>query len=295
MKSLTCLVTGAGGQIGRSLSDAANASAISLFGFDKQKLDITDYDHTARTIEAGAPDVIVNTAAFTNVDLAESESEVAFAVNRDGAGNLAKICRENGIPLIHLSTDFIFDGQKHDPYQEDDPADPLSVYGQSKLEGEHAVRGILEEHIIVRTSWVFSPYGKNFVKSILSAARQEKELRVVEDQTGCPTGAVEIAKTILELAVCTAGDNVTWGTFHYGATPPVSRYEFAVEIADQCKKTIGTAAAVRPVTAAAYSAPARRPKRAVLDCSLITDSYGIIPPPWHPALEKACRSILAAP
>jgi len=293
--SVSCLVTGAAGQVGKELQAGADARDFTISFLDKQNLDITQHDRVAETIHSIAPNVVINAAAFTDVDGAEANPERAFSVNRDGAENLAQACRSCGIPLIHVSTDFVFDGSEKRVYVEDDPVSPLSIYGRSKAEGETVIRNHLTEHIIVRTSWVFSAHGKNFVKSIMRLAGQEKELRIVNDQVGGPTAAQDIAEALLHLAHRVTGEDkpvdTPWGTYHYSGAPAVSRYDFACEIVDQVRDGLGSAVSVTPISTEAYPTPARRPAHAVLDCSLIFETFGIARPNWRAGLEDVCREL----
>jgi len=289
--SFSCLVTGAAGQVGKELQEADANFEGSVSYFDKKSLDITKYHQVEETLKRVSPCVVINAAAYTNVDGAEKDPVAAMAVNRDGAENLAKICQGLRIPLIHISTDFVFDGVENKSYFENDATSPLSIYGKSKLEGERAVRNCLQEHIILRTAWVFSRHGKNFVKSIFSAANQNKELRVVDDQIGCPTAASDIAEALFVLANRVTKSDAPWGRYHFCSGPAISRFEFAIEIIECCRDALGSGVDVFPVSTAEYPVLASRPAHAVLDCSLIYKTFGIEPPTWRQGLEKVCRSL----
>ncbi len=293
--TMSCLITGAAGQVGKALQEVGITLNIATSFFDKQQLDITQSDDVTKVMQSVAPNVVINAAAFTDVDGAESKPEIAFSVNRDGAGNLARACRSLGIPLIHISTDFVFDGTDDKFYSEDDPISPLSIYGQSKAEGEIAIRDHLTEHLIVRTSWVFSAHGSNFVKSIIRLAGQQKDLRIVNDQIGGPTPAQDIAKALFALAQratkSSSKSDISWGTYHFSGSPPVSRCDFAAEIVTQCRESLDHDVSVTPITTSDYPTPAHRPAHAVLNCSLILETFGIKQPEWRVGLEDVCRAL----
>ena len=194
------IIVGAQGQVGWELTRRAPLLGHEVLAWDVAELDITDAAAVNRALTASGAEVVINAAAYTAVDRAEQEPESAFAVNRDGPAHLAAACHRLHIPLLHISTDYVYDGAKIDPYVEDDPTTPLGVYGASKLAGDEAVRQVLPRHLILRVSWVFGIHGQNFVKTILRLAREREELRVVADQSGCPTYAGDIADTLLELA-----------------------------------------------------------------------------------------------
>ena len=279
------LLTGANGQVGWEL--VQRAAGRELITFDRDGLDITDAQAVGHAFAASRPQLLINAAAYTAVDRAEQEPEQAFAVNRDGAAQLAAACAELGIPLLHISTDYVFDGTKHEPYQENDPPAPLGVYGGSKWAGEEAVRKALPTHLIIRVSWVFGRHGHNFVKTIRRLARERNELKVVADQRGCPTYAGDIADVLLLLADrIAAGQNMAWGTYHYCGAPPTTWYHFAktiVELAGNREPL--TVQAVSAITTAEYPAAAPRPMNSVLDCQLIKNTFGIAPRPWQAGLE----------
>ena len=289
--STSCLVLGAGGQVGQALQEAAHAFEPSISFLEKQDLDITQCDNVSATIQSLEPGVIINAAAYTDVDGAETEKIKAFAVNRDGAGNVAQACQKLNIPLLHISTDFVFDGVKVDTYSEGDSVAPLSIYGQSKWEGECAIRECLKCHIILRTSWIFSSHGRNFVKSIIKLARQDNELQIVDDQIGGPTAASDLAGVLLLLAQRVLQNDALWGTYHFSGASRVSRYEFAKAIIKQGGDAPGLTGRVTPIATEDYPTPARRPPHAVLDCSLILDAFGVEQPDWRFGLKNVCRSL----
>ena len=266
---MKALITGANGQVAFELQRYAGERTITAL--TKEQLDIT---HPDTLIQSIRPDVVINTAAYTKVDDAEKNPELAFAVNRDGAKNLAIACEKMQCPLIHLSTDYVFDGQKQTPYLEEDLVMPLSIYGKSKWEGEEAVRDHCEKHIIIRTSGVFGVQGNNFVKTMLRLAKQNLKPRVINDQITCPTPASDIAKMLWQ--VCEKLTSVhEWGTYHFCATPAVSWYEFASNIID----------AVESIPTTDYPLPATRPKYSVLDCQKIKKIFNIQQPNWQKGLK----------
>lgn len=290
------LVTGAGGQLATELVRQAGANQVIALA--QTALDITDAAAVLKTIEKAAPDAVVNAAAYTAVDRAESEAEIAFASNRDGPAHLAAACAAHGIPLLHVSTDYVFDGAKAGAYTEQDPPGPgpLGVYGQSKAEGEAAVRAALPEHIILRTSWVFSAHGNNFVKTMLRLAGERDELRVVADQHGCPTAAGDLAATILAmlpLAVGYRGRGERWGTYHFCQPEATTWRGFAEAIIDEARAAGAQVCAQRivPITTADYPTPARRPANSALDCAKLTSVFGIQPRPWRVSLHEVIQEL----
>ena len=220
------VILGAHGQVGGALAARVRQAGIACDAFGRAECDITDPVALKRIIGAGH--FVINCAAYTAVDQAETEVEAAYRVNATGAENVATACAEAGVPLVHLSTDYVFDGESQKPAREDDPPRPLNVYGQSKLAGEIAVRQRVGTHIILRSSWIFSARGHNFVKTILGLAKTQSELRVVDDQVGGPTPADDVAKAILDIIATSAKPGFSdWGTYHFSGAPPVSWYGFA--------------------------------------------------------------------
>ena len=215
------IVIGAQGQVGWELTRRALALGHNVLAWDQAELDITDAAAVDQALNASNADTVINAAAYTAVDKAEQEPEQAFAVNRDGPAHLAAACTRLNLPLLHISTDYVYDGAKTSPYVEDDPTAPMGVYGASKLAGDEAVRPLCPRHLILRVSWVFGVHGHNFVKTILRLAREREALRVVADQHGCPTFAGDIADALLELAgrIAEIDARAAWGTYHYCGHP----------------------------------------------------------------------------
>jgi len=263
----------------------------------EEDLDITDLAKVDHIITHLQPDLVINTAAYTQVDKAETEEALAFKINKTGCTHLARICEKNQIPLVHISTDYVFDGQKDAPYLETDPISPLGVYGRSKAEGENEIRTILKEHIILRTSWLYGIHGQNFVKTMLRLATGQKEIRVVADQYGSPTNATDLARTILTLCDhLHSKPKINWGTYHYCGAGVISWHTFAEKIMELTRLLRGTqTATIEPVATADYPTRAARPIYSALDCSRIHKHFGIIPQPWQKSLEKTIRKLLAVP
>lgn len=280
-------IVGAKGQVGWELVRRAPMFGHEVLAWDVDELDITDAAAVDRTLATSGADAVINAAAYTAVDRAEQEPTLAFAVNHDGPVHLATACARLNIPLLHISTDYVFDGTKTNPYTEDDPAAPLGVYGQSKWEGDEAVRRLLPRHLILRVSWVFGIHGHNFVKTILRLAREREELRVVADQHGCPTYAGDIADVLLELAgrVGEIDANDTWGVYHYCGEPATTWHGFASAIVERAeldeKLKVRT---VTVITTADYPTPAARPANSVLDCARLTARFSIHPASWREGL-----------
>ena len=278
---------GAKGQVGWELTRRAPMFGHEVLAWDVAELDITDASAVDRALAISGADAVINAAAYTAVDKAEQEHELAFAVNRDGPAHLAAACARLDIPLLHISTDYVFDGTKTGPYTEDDPAAPLGVYGRSKWEGDEAVCRLLPRHLILRVSWVFGIQGENFVKTILRLAREREELRVVADQHGCPTYAGDIADTLLELvgrAKEIDADNA-WGVYHYCGEPATTWHGFANAIVERAR--VHEKLNVRAVTAIAtadYPTPAARPANSVLDCTRLATRFDIHPASWREGL-----------
>ena len=285
------LVLGAAGQIGHELCRRVWPADYRIAGVDRAEVDITRQEAVADALRQERPDIVINAAAYTAVDRAESEPDVAWAVNAAGPGHLAVGCETAGIPLVHISTDYVFDGRKEAPYREDDPVNPLGVYGRSKEAGDRAVREGLPEHVIVRTAWVYSAQGHNFVRTMLRLAADRPVLRVVADQIGSPTSAAEIAGAIARVIGGLAAGEARWGTFHFAGGGAVSWHGFAEAIFALAAPWRGAPPTVEPITTADYPTPARRPANSVLDCRRIGEAYGIAPRPWREALRDVIGEI----
>lgn len=288
------LVTGAGGQVGFELLRRAGEFNIETVGHDRTRLDITAPDAVRAVFDRVRPAVVVNAAAYTAVDRAESEPDAARAVNVDGVRVLAEACRERGLPLLHLSTDYVFDGRGQRPYREDDATAPAGVYGATKLAGERALAETLEAHLILRTAWVFGAHGNNFVKTMLRLGRERESLSVVDDQHGTPTPAAAIARALLE--ICRRyliEDFLPPGTYHYGARPATTWFAFAREIFARARsRGFAQTPELRPIPTTEYPTPAARPGYSVLDCAKIAEVYGIAAADWRAELDRVLEEVL---
>jgi dTDP-4-dehydrorhamnose reductase len=282
------LLTGANGQVGWELSKQGGQRGLEILALDRSDLDITDPVSVSKKVNHSDVSLVVNAAGYTAVDQAESEPELAFAANRDGPASLASTCGKAGIPLVHISTDYVFDGQKKGAYRVTDPVSPLSVYGKSKAAGEVEVRKHLREHFILRTGWVYGIHGDNFVKTMLGLGREREVIQVVDDQYGCPTYAADLAETILKIAAqLLDGGQVHWGTYHYCGKGVTTWHGFAKEIfrlaSDYASLKVKR---VEPISTSEYPTPAQRPIISVLDCSLIEKTFNIRPKPWRESLAQ---------
>jgi dTDP-4-dehydrorhamnose reductase len=271
------LVTGAKGMLGTDLCRLLAAQGEDFVAADLAELDLTDPVATSAFVRECAPATILNCAAYTAVDQAETNRELAFRVNRDGARNLAVAAAEVGATMLHISTDYVFDGSKQGAYLEDDPPHPLGVYGASKWEGEEAVREALAEHYIVRTAWLYGIHGKSFPRTILGVAAQGKPLRVVHDQQGCPTYTVHLAQALLAIVT-----QPHYGTFHAVNTGTCTWYDLARAAVAEA----GLEVEITPVTTAEYPRPAPRPANSVLSTDKLASVHGVRLPAWQEGLRE---------
>jgi len=290
------LIIGHRGMLGTDLTERLRSQGFEVEGVDRDELDIAVPAEVFRCVETIRPRLVINCAAYTAVDRAESEPGAAFAVNRDGPAHIAAVCGRLNSPLIHISTDYVFDGRASAPYKEDDPVNPVSVYGRSKWEGEAAVRSRLQNHLIVRTAWLFGANGNSFVKTILRLAVERAELRIVSDQYGCPTWTGDLASALTALSgrVLDGARTVPWGTYHYCGRGAVSWYEFARAIVEASGSARGgKMPAVVPIATADYPLPARRPAWSVLDCGKMASEFGIEPVSWREGLAVVIGALSA--
>ncbi|WP_444924265.1 dTDP-4-dehydrorhamnose reductase [Microbulbifer sp. DLAB2-AF] len=287
------LVTGKNGQLARELQKRKPAG-IDLIALGRNDLDITDSDQVMQAVNKYQPDTLVNAAAYTAVDKAESEREQAFATNATGPENLAKTCREMAIRLIHISTDFVFDGQSSTPYQPQDALRPLGVYGESKAAGEDAVQSVLPQAIILRTAWVYSAHGANFSNTMLRLMRERNQLGVVADQIGTPTSTQTLAETIFTLI----GKPNLQGIYHCTDAGTASWYDFAVAIYEEAKELGLLAEAknveIRPINTSDYPTPAARPAYSVLDKSKLVNDLKLEPQHWRRVLREVLQEKTAS-
>ncbi len=283
-KGMRILVAGARGMLGTDLVCVLEEKGHEVFATDVEELDITQPDFLARMIGDICPDVVVNCAAYTNVDRAEEEPERAFRINGLGAKNLSLVCEDHDIELCHISTDYVFDGTKEGPYLPDDPPNPINAYGRSKLAGEESIREIMNKYYIIRTSWLYGRYGKNFVYTILDLAKKQRELRIVSDQIGSPTWTGTLARVI----------SVVIGTKKYGlyhvtdrTDGGVSWFEFAREIV----RIFGIKADVVPVRSGDCSLLAKRPQNSVLDLISTESTLKVEMPSWKESLKGFFQTV----
>jgi len=293
---MTILVIGSNGQLGWELCRQGVSHGYTIMPVDIPEFDITDPRIVTTTLDNSSISLLVNASAYTDVDRAESESDKAFAINRDGPAHVARACAERNIPLIHISTDYVFDGSKGAAYKETDSVSPLGVYGESKAAGEEEVREHLTYHIIIRTAWLYGVHGNNFVKTMLRLGGEREKLRVVADQYGCPTYAADLAGAILAIAErIKQYRSVRWGTYHYcgrGVTTWHGLAEKTIELAKRYEPLM--VQEVEAITTADYPTPAKRPAYSVLDCTLMEHHFGVIRPLWEESLSDMIERLLGS-
>jgi dTDP-4-dehydrorhamnose reductase len=285
------LLLGAGGQLGTELAGLAAARGVPLAGLRHGEADIADPASVARAIERHAPSVIVNAAAWTKVDAAEKEPEAAFSANEKGPRQIGRAAAAAGIPVVHVSTDYVFDGTKEGAYREEDPISPLGVYGASKAAGEAALREAQARHVIVRTSWVYGVHGANIVKTALRLARERDELRFVADQVGCPTATADLARAVLAAVLRATSADPVFGTFHFAGAGVTSWHGFIEHVVAVQAPLTGRHPRVIPIATADFPTPARRPANSELDSSLFARSFGVTAEPWRVASERVVRQL----
>ena len=277
---MVVLVTGATGQLGQALQYIAPGyPSVNFYFASSAQADVTDKQSLSKVFEEIKPDFCINTAAYTAVDKAESEPEKAFAVNVTGAHNLAEVCSNYNTILVHVSTDFVFDGETSKPYKEYDTTNPIGVYGKTKREGEIEIEKVLPQHYIIRTSWLYSQFGANFMKTMLRQAAERSSLNVVSDQQGTPTHAVDLAKSILHII---QSGKKAYGVYHFSNEGETSWYGFAKKIFEINNIDIE----VKPIPTSAYPTPAKRPGYSVLDKSKIKDTFELHINNWETSLER---------
>lgn len=279
----TVLVTGGDGQLALCIkSEAKSIEGVKFIYKNSSELDITSKEKLATFFSDNGIDYCINCAAYTGVDAAENNIEKAFKINSEAVRNLAEVCKNNNTVLIHISTDFVFDGSSTNPYKEMDSPNPQNVYGKSKLEGEKEIESILKEHFIIRTSWLYSEYGNNFMKTMLRLGVDNTNLNVVDDQKGSPTYAIDLATFILKIIETHSNK---FGVYHYCNQGETSWYEFAKEIFNLGDIHID----LKPISTLEYPTPAKRPKYSVLDTTKVQNTFSITIPKWNESLEKALK------
>lgn len=288
-------VAGSNGQLARALADRAADAGVELLSLGRPQLDL-ERREGADLVAGFAPDAIINAAAYTAVDAAEQDTARAFAVNRDGAAWLAGIAEQQRIPFLHVSTDYVFDGCKSGAYDEDDEVNPQTAYGRTKRAGEEAVLAACPSALILRTAWVFSPYGANFVKTMLRLASERDSLRVVNDQVGNPTSAHDLAEallTIVKRAAQTQESDRPCGIYHVAATGATTWFGFAQEIMRLAEAHGRRSVPVVPISSTEYPTPARRPANSQLDCGRLARDFALRLPCWERGLVATMHTLLA--
>lgn len=291
------LLTGADGQLGRAIQESSHGK-LQILPFGRDQLDITDPGAIQRSIDQSRPDIVVNAAGYTSVDKAETEVETAFRVNRDGPAILAANCASAGVALIHLSTDFVFDGEQQDPYRPGDPTNPINVYGASKLAGEEAVLSAMPDALIVRSSWLYGIHGRNFVTNMLRLLKENGRVRVVADQFGTPTNAPGLAEAILIACKkirpgnAVSGESLS-GIRHHADAGIASWHELALAVRNEAVKagTIPSQSSVEAIATQDYPTPARRPRFSALDATKFHSELGLPEIAWTNALAATLRRI----
>lgn len=288
------LVLGGQGQLGLELQRQGALAGLPLAAMSRADCDIADPAAVHAVLRRLHPTVVINCAAYTAVDKAESEPTLAMRINGHGAGVVARACDAAGVPLIHLSTDYVFDGSKAGAYVEEDPIAPLGAYGRSKAAGEAEVRQGTRRHVILRTAWVFGVFGHNFLKTMLRLAAEREELRVVADQHGCPTATPGLARAILAVASrLGAGEVALYGTYHLTGPGATTWHGFAAEIVARQAGVTGRQPRVTAIATAEFPTPAARPCNSVLDCSRFRNDFGLELPDWREETARIVHELLA--
>lgn len=289
-RQMKLAILGGDGQVGTAVSQWCRQHGISYISFNRKNIDITIEMEVLNGLSQAAPTVVINAAAYTNVEKAESELELAFRVNDGAAGTVAKVCDRLQIPLLHLSTDYVFDGRKGTPYVENDPVAPLGAYARSKEAGERSITKIIEKHIILRTGWVYGPYGHNFFKTMLRLAETRDSIDVVEDQIGNPTATSDLAIAIGECCRKVHQGAQQWGIYHFVGRGDATRYEFAKEIIEGRTAVNGRRVVVHPIATAEFPTAVQRPPDSRLDSKLFERCFGVVALPWRVRVKELLAS-----
>lgn len=289
------LITGAHGQIGRALVRLlARDPDFDIQACSRRQLDITNRKQIGEKLAELLPDYVVNCAGFNRVDPAEKDPQQAYALNSQGAAELAALCGELSIPLLHLSSDYVFDGHYASGYNESDDAAPLGIYGDSKWQGEEHIRRLLPRHIILRVSWIFSECGNNFLLRTLEQARHERCIKAVDDRRGCPTSADDVARVLQAILKQLANGAEAWGTYHYCGAEVTTRYGFSEAILAAARQYEELAVTeLVPVSSRDMPEAAERPASSVLKCSKLLNTFGIRQRPWRSELQRLVRELYA--
>ena len=285
------LVLGSNGQLGRCLNDQIIKTNHEVLFTTREYINIADFEATKNKILDFSPELIINTAAYTSVDKAEEEEEKSDLINHLAVANIANICAELNNWLIHISTDYVFDGKSNIPYKEDNKPNPQGVYGKTKLRGESAIKSSGCKHIIIRTAWVFSEYGNNFLKNMMRLGIERENLSIVSDQIGCPTYAQDIAKCIIKI-IPQLNSQKASGLYHYCGDNPCSWYDFAIAIFEEAKrKNLKIPMKVDAIKSSAYPTIAKRPAYTALHCSKINNDFGLVPSNWFVGISQAINKL----
>ncbi len=281
-------IAGSTGQVALALLRQATGRNVKVLAAGRPKLDLAEAASIEAFLNEARPNLVINAAAYTTVDKAESEPDLAYAVNSQGPEILALGCAKRSIPLIHISTDYVFDGTKTSPYEEDDTSAPLGVYGRSKADGEHAVRSLNPKHLIVRTSWVYGPDGANFLKTMLRLAAEREEISVVGDQHGAPTRADDFAANLLDVSesLLKSSNETRWGTYHLAGGGQTTWHGFAAKIFEHAAAKGFKNPRLKQIATSDYPTPARRPAYSVLNQAKISKSFGVRMPDWSDSLAR---------
>lgn len=286
------LLLGGTSQIGKEFCALPQSEDIQIMAPGRDECDLTKAAQTESVLDSSPWDVVINTAAYTDVDGADSHADLAFKLNAEAAGSLAVQTARRGLPLIHISTDYVFDGRKGSPYVEEDLPNPVNVYGRSKLAGEEAIRRANPRHVILRSSWVFSPHNRNFVTTMLDAARQHDRLRIINDQRGCPTAARDIALACQAIAMrIGSAQAASYGVFHFAGGGEATWFDFAGAIFEMASARGLDAPVLTPVSSADYGVIAARPPDSRLNSSAIRSEWGIAARPWKDSLSEMLSSL----
>jgi len=288
------LLFGGNGQLGQEMTRASAARAMPLVALSRAQADVTDRAAVGAAIKRHGSSLVVNAASYTKVDLAEIEIEATRQANEVGPAIVGAACAAAGVPLIHISTDYVFDGSKPGPYVEDDPIAPINSYGRSKAAGEQAVRETVPRHLIIRTSWIYGEFGQNFLKTMLQLAATRDELRVVADQRGCPTSTPDLAGAILTIVPRMLRDEKIRGTYHFAGSGVTTWHGFASRIVAAQAPLTGRTPRVTPITTAEFPTAARRPANSELDCSRFEGVFGFRGRPWTTETDTITRTVVLA-
>lgn len=291
--SRRALVFGTTGQVAVELARNAHLVGMVLDALGRDRADLSDPAACAAAVAATDADIVINAAAYTAVDAAETDRATAQTVNADAPGAMARAAARRGLPFLHISTDYVFDGSGTRPWREDDPVAPLGAYGATKLDGERQITAAGGPHVILRTSWVYAAHGRNFVRTMLRLGAERESLSVVDDQRGGPTAAHEIAKTLFAIACAFDEGRGTSGIFHFAGAPACTWADFAEAIF--AASSLPRKPAVARIPSSAYPTPAKRPGNSVMDCTKIRDTYGIGQPDWRTNLKTVIRELEGTP